>query len=56
MFNASEIDTAVRHNKQIVVVVGNDCQWGMVNLMHLPKEPFSDDQAHTKAEPPLPMV
>ncbi len=30
MFNASEIDTAVRHNKQIVVVVGNDCQWGMV--------------------------
>ncbi len=30
LFNASEIDTAVRHNKQIVVVVGNDCQWGMV--------------------------
>lgn len=30
MLNASEIDTAVRHKKQIVVVVGNDCQWGMV--------------------------
>jgi len=30
LFNASEIDTAVRHKKQIVVVVGNDCQWGMV--------------------------
>ena len=30
LLNASEIDTAVRHNKQIVVVVGNDCQWGMV--------------------------
>jgi acetolactate synthase-1/2/3 large subunit len=30
LFNASEIDTAVRHNKQIVVVVGNDCQWGAV--------------------------
>jgi len=30
MFNASEIDTAVRHKKQIVVVVGNDCQWGAV--------------------------
>lgn len=30
MLNGSEIDTAVRHNKQIVVVVGNDCQWGMV--------------------------
>jgi acetolactate synthase-1/2/3 large subunit len=30
LFNASEIDTAVRHNKQIVVVVGNDSQWGMV--------------------------
>jgi len=30
LFNGSEIDTAVRHNKQIVVVVGNDCQWGMV--------------------------
>jgi acetolactate synthase I/II/III large subunit len=30
MFNASEIDTAVRHKKQIVVVIGNDCQWGAV--------------------------
>lgn len=30
LFHASEIDTAVRHKKQIVVVVGNDCQWGMV--------------------------
>jgi acetolactate synthase-1/2/3 large subunit len=30
MMNASEIDTAVRHKKQIVVVVGNDCQWGAV--------------------------
>jgi len=30
MLNASEIDTAVRHRKQIVIVVGNDCQWGMV--------------------------
>jgi len=30
LFNAAEIDTAVRHKKQIVVVVGNDCQWGMV--------------------------
>jgi acetolactate synthase-1/2/3 large subunit len=30
MLNGSEIDTAVRHNKQIVVVVGNDCQWGAV--------------------------
>jgi len=30
LLNASEIDTAVRHKKQIVVVVGNDCQWGMV--------------------------
>lgn len=30
LLNASEIDTAVRHKKPIVVVVGNDCQWGMV--------------------------
>lgn len=30
LLNASEIDTAVRHNKQIVVVISNDCQWGMV--------------------------
>ena len=30
LFNASEIDTAVRHNKQIVIVIGNDCQWGAV--------------------------
>jgi acetolactate synthase-1/2/3 large subunit len=30
LFHASEIDTAVRHNKQIVVVISNDCQWGMV--------------------------
>jgi acetolactate synthase-1/2/3 large subunit len=30
LLNASELDTAVRHKKQIVVVVGNDCQWGMV--------------------------
>ena len=30
LFNASEIDTAVRHKKQIVVVIGNDCQWGFV--------------------------
>jgi acetolactate synthase-1/2/3 large subunit len=30
LLNGSEIDTAVRHKKQIVIVVGNDCQWGMV--------------------------
>jgi len=30
LLNGSEIDTAVRHNKQIVVVISNDCQWGMV--------------------------
>lgn len=30
LLNASEIDSAVRHKKQIVVVVSNDCQWGMV--------------------------
>lgn len=30
LFNASEIDTAVRHQKQIVIVIGNDSQWGMV--------------------------
>ncbi len=30
LFNGSEIDTAVRHGKQIVVVIGNDCQWGFV--------------------------
>ncbi len=30
LLNASEIDTAVRHKKQIVIVVSNDCQWGMV--------------------------
>jgi len=30
LFNASEIDTAVRHDKQIVIVIGNDSQWGMV--------------------------
>jgi len=30
LLNASEIDTAVRHKKQIVVVIGNDCQWGSV--------------------------
>jgi acetolactate synthase-1/2/3 large subunit len=30
LLNAKEIDTAVRHNKQIVVVIGNDCQWGAV--------------------------
>jgi len=30
LLNASEIDTAVRHGKQIVVVIGNDSQWGMV--------------------------
>ncbi|UCG83003.1 MAG: thiamine pyrophosphate-binding protein, partial [Dehalococcoidia bacterium] len=30
LFHGSEIDTAVRHNKQIVVVISNDCQWGMV--------------------------
>ncbi len=30
LFNASELDTAVRHKKQIVVVISNDCQWGMV--------------------------
>jgi acetolactate synthase-1/2/3 large subunit len=30
LFNASEIDTAVRHDKQIVVVISNDSQWGMV--------------------------
>jgi len=30
LLNAKEIDTAVRHNKQIVVVISNDCQWGMV--------------------------
>ena len=30
LFNASEIDTAVRHDKQIVIVIGNDSEWGMV--------------------------
>jgi acetolactate synthase-1/2/3 large subunit len=30
LLNGSEIDTAVRHKKPIVVVVGNDGQWGMV--------------------------
>ena len=30
LFNGSEIDTAVRHKKPIVVVISNDCQWGMV--------------------------
>jgi len=30
LLNAKEIDTAVRHHKQIVVVISNDCQWGMV--------------------------
>jgi acetolactate synthase-1/2/3 large subunit len=30
LFNASEIDTAVRHDKQIVIVIGNNSQWGMV--------------------------
>jgi len=30
LFNASEIDTAARHDKQIVIVIGNDSQWGMV--------------------------
>jgi acetolactate synthase-1/2/3 large subunit len=30
LLNASEIDTAVRHNAQVVVVISNDCQWGMV--------------------------
>ncbi len=30
LLNASEIDTAVRHKKQVVVVIGNDCQWGAV--------------------------
>jgi len=30
LFNASEIDTAVRNKKQIVIVIGNDCQWGFV--------------------------
>ena len=30
LLHAKEIDTAVRHNKQIVVVIGNDCQWGAV--------------------------
>ena len=30
LFNASEIDTAVRHDKQIVIVISNDSQWGMV--------------------------
>lgn len=38
LFNGREIDTAVRHKKQIVVVVGNDCQWGMVrHSQHLRK-------------------
>jgi acetolactate synthase-1/2/3 large subunit len=30
LFNASEIDTAVRHDKPIVIVISNDGQWGMV--------------------------
>ncbi len=30
LFNGSEIDTAVRHDKQIVIVISNDSQWGMV--------------------------
>jgi len=30
LFNSSEIDTAVRHKKQIIIVIGNDCQWGFV--------------------------
>ena len=30
LLNGSEIDTAVRHKKPIVVVISNDCQWGMV--------------------------
>ncbi|MBE0479769.1 MAG: thiamine pyrophosphate-binding protein [Dehalococcoidia bacterium] len=30
LLNASEIDTAMRHHKQIIVIVSNDCQWGMV--------------------------
>ena len=27
-FNAMELDTAVRHNLPIVVIVGNDSAWG----------------------------
>jgi acetolactate synthase-1/2/3 large subunit len=30
LFNASEIDTAVRRDKPIVIVISNDGQWGMV--------------------------
>jgi acetolactate synthase-1/2/3 large subunit len=30
LFHGSEMDTAVRHDKRIVVVISNDCQWGMV--------------------------
>jgi len=30
LLNGSEIDTAVRNKKPIVVVISNDCQWGMV--------------------------
>lgn len=40
LFNASEIDTAVRHDKQIVVVIGNDSQWGMVRHAQKLKEAY----------------
>jgi acetolactate synthase-1/2/3 large subunit len=30
LFNVSELDTAVRYNVPIVVIVNNDCAWGLV--------------------------
>ena len=29
-FNAMEFDTMVRHNIPVVVVINNDCAWGMI--------------------------
>ena len=35
LFNGAEIDTAVRHGLQIVVIVVNDSAWGLVNHTRL---------------------
>ncbi|AAB89235.1 MULTISPECIES: thiamine pyrophosphate-binding protein [Archaeoglobus] len=35
LFNGAEIDTAVRHGLQVVVVVVNDSAWGLVNHTRL---------------------
>ncbi|WP_202318544.1 thiamine pyrophosphate-binding protein [Archaeoglobus neptunius] len=35
LFNGAEIDTAVRHNLQIIVIVVNDSAWGLVNHTRL---------------------